>query len=71
MYSKDMEKIYRTDEEFREALQKRLNINFSDKVWEGLKLLYGLAAIHIALTDADIDECVWIWNQTRGIYKRF
>ena len=62
-----MDKIYRTDEEFREAIEKEIGIKLLDDRWETLKLVYEWGAIHLGYTEADVNDGVWVYEQLKKL----
>ena len=61
--------IYETDEDFKEAIEKRLNLTFSNKAWGALKTIMGMTPIHIGVDDLDVDDVVRIWRKLKNIHE--
>lgn len=59
--------IYETDEDFKKAVEKRLNLTLSDKAWVALRTIIGMGPIHIGVDDLDIDDAARIWRELKDL----
>jgi len=58
---------YKTDKAFREALEERMDVIFSNRAWESIREVLFRAAIHNVYTDADVEDAVFILERLKVI----
>lgn len=59
--------MYKTDKEFREAIEERMDIVFSAKAWDSVKEVLFMAAIHNGYTESDVEDAVYILEKLKVI----